>query len=384
MQIQYIANIRFPTGWAHGYQIAKTCQALVGSGASVELVVSDMGDPTIRKSAFEHYGIIDRQFSVVRLKVIDFGVRVPRMFQRVTFFLERWTFMRSLGRYFSRSAPSRVMYVRDAYLAKQLLQIPSSRVYYEIHSMPSREDVMSLNGIAGFVCLTRALEARVKEVLPDAKTIVIPDAVDLVEFNLPLTRSQAREQLGIPQDSFVVAYGGNFSTYGNRKGIGDLDRAVESLRIHHPEIHLCIVGGTVKEFEAIEGRKPSERSFCIPYGPREQLALYYRAANVLAMPFPNTPHYAFAMSPLKMFEYMASGTTIIASDLPSVRDVLDDTNALFFHPDDEASLTETLEKALNLESERLESFGRRAQEKSRLYYTWDARANRILAFINQS
>jgi len=108
------------------------------------------------------------------------------------------------------------------------------------------------------------------------------------------------------------------------------------------------------------------------------LAMYYRAADVLAMPFPNTRHYAYEMSPLKLFEYMASGTPIVTSDLPSVREILDQTSAVFYLPESLPALIEALRRAMDDD-------GRLAKHAKGMVgqFTWQERGRRILECIKK-
>ena len=55
--------------------------------------------------------------------------------------------------------------------------------------------------------------------------------------------------------------------------------------------------------------------------PRQVPALLARA-DILALPNPPRPSRRTFTSPLKLFEYMAAGRAIVASDLPSIREVL--------------------------------------------------------------
>ncbi|KKS24991.1 MAG: Glycosyl transferase group 1 [Candidatus Jorgensenbacteria bacterium GW2011_GWF2_41_8] len=51
-------------------------------------------------------------------------------------------------------------------------------------------------------------------------------------------------------------------------------------------------------------------------------------------------------SPLKLFEYMASGRPIVASDLLSLREILTEQEAIFFKPDDPLDLALKIKEIL--------------------------------------
>jgi len=101
--------------------------------------------------------------------------------------------------------------------------------------------------------------------------------------------------------------------------------------------------------------------------------------DVLVIPFPNTPHYAFYASPLKLFEYMASGCPIIASDLPALREILNDKNALFFKPGDASGLARAVKM---IKSSQMLGYHLSQQALADVKnYTWKARVEKILNFI---
>jgi len=85
------------------------------------------------------------------------------------------------------------------------------------------------------------------------------------------------------------------------------------------------------------------------------------------------------MSPLKMFEYMASKRPIIASGLPSIREILNENNAVLVRPGDYKDLADGIEKVII----NKELSGRLAEQafKDAQEYSWEKRAERILDFI---
>ena len=97
------------------------------------------------------------------------------------------------------------------------------------------------------------------------------------------------------------------------------------------------------------------------------------------MPFPYNQHYAYYMSPLKMFEYMAAKRPIIASDLPSVCEVLNKENAILVKPDNPESLAQGIKKILE-DKELANKMSYQAFSDVE-NYTWHKRVENILNFI---
>ena len=101
-----------------------------------------------------------------------------------------------------------------------------------------------------------------------------------------------------------------------------------------------------------------------------------RAFDVCAMPFPWTTHFAYYASPMKLFEYMASGTPIVATDLPSTAEIArDGENALLVPPDDAAALGKAIER-LTKDRKLAERLARAAFADAPKY-SWDARAEKL-------
>jgi glycosyltransferase involved in cell wall biosynthesis len=85
-------------------------------------------------------------------------------------------------------------------------------------------------------------------------------------------------------------------------------------------------------------------------------------------------------SPLKLFEYMAAGVPVVASDLPALREVLrDGENAVLVAPDDPGALAQGIRRVLEDKplADRLAAQARRDAQA----HTWTARAQAILEFI---
>ncbi len=84
-------------------------------------------------------------------------------------------------------------------------------------------------------------------------------------------------------------------------------------------------------------------------------------------------------SPMKLFEYMASGKAILCSDLPVLHEVLNTNNAVFYPPDDLSALTGAFSRLLQ-DSQLRKNLGDQAHNDV-LKYSWDERMQTILSYF---
>jgi glycosyltransferase involved in cell wall biosynthesis len=89
------------------------------------------------------------------------------------------------------------------------------------------------------------------------------------------------------------------------------------------------------------------------------------------------------MSPLKIFEYMASGTPMVVSDLPVLREVLvPGETAIMVPPADPQALGQALDQLIQ-DTSRANGLSERARAAA-YNYTWEARARNIFAGLYSS
>jgi glycosyltransferase involved in cell wall biosynthesis len=181
--------------------------------------------------------------------------------------------------------------------------------------------------------------------LPPDALLVAPDAVDLDRFASLPTRSAARGALGLPLEARIVVYTGHLYRW---KGAHTLALASRHLP---PDVTVYVVGGTpadVTAFRAFVAEEALENVRVVGYVPPVEVPVWLVAADALALP--NSAAEAISArytSPLKLFEYMAAGRPIVASDLPSLKEVLaDGVNARLVRPDDPVALAAGLAAVL--------------------------------------
>lgn len=136
---------------------------------------------------------------------------------------------------------------------------------------------------------------------------------------------------------------------------------------------------SAKEKDSIQ--KPIRGTSIAPIEGRRLSVKFLKAADILVLPnVPTSEESVKYTSPVKLFEYMASGVPIIASDLPSIREILNEQNAILVRADDPAALAEDINKVLQ-DNELSNSISKQALIDVK-DHTWENRAQKIIDFLD--
>jgi len=213
--------------------------------------------------------------------------------------------------------------------------------------------------------------------LPTAHTMIAPDGVDLERYTSLPDPDTTRRQVGLPAALTVLCTGHLYEGRG-----ADLFLA---LARKFPLVSFVWVGGRLADVETWKGRAAAQalnNVLFTGFVPNERIPLYQAAADVLLMPYQSTVatssggNTAAVCSPMKMFEYMAAGRAILTSDLPVLREVLDETTAVFC-PADQVEAWEPVLTNLLADETKRQALGQRAHQAVERY-SWIERARRVL------
>jgi len=394
MKLLYIANIRMPTEKAHGLQIMQNCEAFAEAGAEVRLWVTrrvNTAEMQMVADPFAHYGV-QPLFKLERLSTLDLLPLVPGrtdLLARLIFYLQQGTFL-LVALLKSLFAKADVIYSRDAtaLLFLSLLH-PRHKLVYEAHKLaPGKAGTWIQRQVVRRVGTVITVTARLRDDLikrgaDPARTLTAHDGIRAGRFaDLP-DQAAARAQLDWPAEACIVGYVGRLQTMAMDKGVGTLIEALKDV----DGATLALVGGpddTAEEFHQhwLKLGLPESRFINAGQVAPERVALYLRALDVCAMPFPWTEHFAYYASPMKLFEYMASGRAIVASDLPSTVEVVQhEQTALLYPPGDAPALGAAIARLRDDPALR-ERLGSAAAREVMAHYTWTARAKAILQQID--
>lgn len=183
------------------------------------------------------------------------------------------------------------------------------------------------------------------------------------------------------KEKFEIIYAGlNFFKI---KGI---DCLIKSLYFLDSRFSIKLIGGSEKHRKTFKFQFKelidSGRLQIVPPMEHEKIEelLYNSDFGVIPLPKGNFSSYT---SPLKMFEYMAIGLPIVASNVPAIQEVLSSgVNAIFFEPDNPEDLAKKIQYLLN-NPELTKKVASNAYEVSKKF-TYGRRAEAILNCYNLS
>ncbi len=370
MRIHYLSNSLIPSRAANAVQVMRMCEALARRGHEVTLFArsgQDAGDP------YATYGVTPcfdiaycRRPAAGPAGALAYAVEVRRAVgqrRRADLFYSRhaWSLAAAAG--------------------------PLVPVVFEAHQAPAFLDgilegrLFRRRNFARLVTISEALRReylRRYPALPPVRVQVAHDAaepfgeraIDPVE----LRRSTREPRLRVGYIGQLYA----------GKGM----EVVSALARRRADVDFHVVGGDEAELrhwrQATSG---SENLFFYGHVAAAHTAAYVQSMDVLLAPYQTRVAQAGGdrdigrwMSPLKIFEYMAGGKAIVASDLPVIREILQNgVTALLVAPADLDAWGAALVKLEEVATRQ--RLGAAAADVARRLHTWSARAARVLEGI---
>ncbi len=370
MKIACITTSRIPSSTANSIQVMKACQGLAKLGHEVHLFCPDNPEARVPwQELADRYGLSE-SFPVTwlpsrpALRRNDFAWLAVLAARRLKAdWIYTWT---------GQSA-----------VFSLLWGIP---VAYEIHDLPTGSLgpvwfrlFLRLAGQKRILPITHALRKALETRfggLPDEQVVISPNGVDLEQYEDLPSPPEARRILGLAEAVTVLCAGHLYAGRGLDLFFG--------LAEAFPQASFVWVGGRAEDVNAAESRvrqKGLNNVTFTGFINNSRLPCYQAAADILLMPYGRTiagsggGNSADICSPMKMFDYLAAGRAILSSDLPVIREVLDERSALFAQPEDLPDWCSSLARLL-AEPDLRRSLGNQARLNAQ-HYTWKARAGRI-------
>lgn len=221
--------------------------------------------------------------------------------------------------------------------------------------------------------LKNMIESRLKET--SSKIKVIPNGVDLDNFD----KLQASDVSRRP-DLTNICFVGSFHPW---HGIDLLIDAFKDVCAQTSLARLIIIGdGLNRKQMELKARLDNLEDKVIFTGrlSNDETVRRLKSMDILAAPYCFVENFYY--SPIKIFEYMASGKAIVASDIGQISEVIEDgKDALLVKPESKTELVQALLKLIGSKDLRVK-LGSNALQKSK-NYTWEKTAKELLDLAEQ-
>ena len=370
MKIACVSPSRVPSRTANSMQAMKACHALAQNGHEVRLYLPG-GEPAKWDDLKDLYGL-ETEFALSWLKSrralrrYDFSLAAVKQAQawgaQVVY-----TWLPQAGLFALERGVPAVLEVHDRVKGRL-----GPWVFKRFCAHPGRKRLVMITH-----ALRRVFEMEAGIHLPDEDVVIAPNGVEWQRFASQPDPAGARARLDFPQRP-TAAFSGHF--YPGR-GTGLLLSLAKAL----PEIQFLWIGGRSEDIAYWREKLTEENVSNVRltgFIENSRLPLYLAAAEVLLIPFERRiegssgGNSADICSPMKLFEYMAAGRAILTSDLPVIREVLNEGNARFAPPEDPAAWQVAL-CSLIIDPPLLMQLGGTAKEDAR-QYAWTERERRAL------
>ena len=195
-----------------------------------------------------------------------------------------------------------------------------------VHTAPMKQELIDQYGVKG------------------ARVTIIPFGINNSIPQTNITPREARQRLGIHDDEKAILFFGNIAPY---KGLEFLVAAFQKVRARHDKYRLIVAGwpkncdeywGMVRE--ALEKNVQSgEALLRAEYIPDEDTELYFKAADVLVLP------YRYIYQSGVLFLGYSCGLPVLAADVGSLKEeIVEGKTGFVFRAEDSEDLAATIER----------------------------------------
>jgi glycosyltransferase involved in cell wall biosynthesis len=370
VRLHYLSASLLPSREANSVHVMKMCQAFArqlsdrGQGADVRLFAR--ANSRDRRDPFAVYGVAP-VFKTVLSRPPN--VSVVRTIVRLAYVVRC---------HLGGPRPD-LCYVRDPLAMLVLSWLRRIPFVLEVHHMPASRfqgravaRLLKLHECRGLVAISQALANDYAQAHPSLAeripVVVAPDGADVPAHRPPRAARQ----------TVHVGYAGSVLPGRGVELIAELAR-------RHPGVRFRIAGDPKEAAARFDADGPPANVEFAGYLPHGEVTSFLAACDVLLAPYQRQVSIASGfdtarwMSPLKIFEYMAAGRLVLCSDLPALREVDPEAEALTFLPPDDTDAWSAALAAAADNPARLDTAGRATHELVQQRFSWDRRAEALVA-----
>lgn len=364
MNVLYLSESVIPSQRANTVHVIKMCSALTEHKMHVSLIAQKGIDFTSITQILDDYGI-NKTLVIYLNKPLKiwgglylYGLKSLRLILTLKpqLVYSRFLFGTFLISYF-------YPFVFEIHSAIWKTTFLNRLLFYLIIRSPKLKFIVSI---------THALKEDLLLFKKDANVVVLPDGADL-----PTTQDFEKFD-----SKFVnVGYVGSLYPGKGMEVIREISKGMSDFIFH-------IVGGTTKQLAYWKPMMPEENVIFHGHVSNCRVSNYLNSFDICLLPNQEIVKTGMKSdigkytSPLKMFEYMAHRKAIVASNLPVIKEILNEKNAWLVNPTDYEGWKNAL---LTLRNKHVrEKLATQAFIDISTKYTWSIRAQRIGELISTS
>ncbi len=363
MKVIYLSDSKIPSRSANSVHVMKMCAALCEVGIDTTLISKKGGSPKV--DLFFDYAVT-KKFTIKQFS--SGSGKIGSIWYNLQCLIHIQQYPRDTEIY-GRS-------IIGVYLS---LLIGFQSVNLELHQPPMNKlrryvlsKIFKHKNFKNLIVITHTLRDYYCNTFDSLKgnVYVLPDGADSIvlhnNYKNPFPAS----------NGLVVTYTGQLYS-------GKAMEILLPLAARCPKVQFKIIGGDDIDVQHWKKQVSVPNINFYGFMPQSDLSPYRVHSDVLIAPYSEqvTPlggkeDIASWMSPLKIFEYMATGKAIICSNLPVLREVLEhNKTAILCNPN---NIDEWVKAIESLEDEGLRTkLGTNAQTKFLQQYTWHKRAESL-------
>jgi len=252
---------------------------------------------------------------------------------------------------------------------RQYRLLPRLAEWGEAHTLARADDVFVVSNVLKSYLVDRGVAA-------DAVTVV-PNGADATQFRPQAADLQVRAHYD--RQSVIIGFVGSFAEF---HGVEMLRRAIDRVLPIRPNVVFLMVGTGARARDLAAYARAqgfADRVEFAGFVPPTQVPRIVAMMDILLAPYAAEEFFYF--SPIKLFEYMASGRAILAARVGQVAEVLaDGASGLLYDPTDVAGFTDALLRLIDDPALRAR-LGVNARAAAQRDYTWRRNAERVAAVL---
>ncbi len=214
------------------------------------------------------------------------------------------------------------------------------------------------------------------------KVLVNPNGVDADKFHPNIDTHNLKRKL-LLENKFVLGF---FGTFGHWHGVDILAESIKILKNHLNNFIVLFVGDGVMRPQVEEIiNKNNLGPFSLLTGMIDYKSIpqYMSLCDVLVSPCVSNPDFDLFNSPVKLFEYMAMGKAIVATDVGQQSEIIiNGYNGILCEERSPESLAEAILKFYK-NPELMEKCSSNARKDAIEKYSWDNHTQKILDAVEK-